>query len=224
MGTVSPYQGEKTRKEGAAVRSVALGNHAVELIDFHGDKSEPQQKGNGESDQNPLLLAVVRGQHDQTIGYAAEQQEQGFTQQVRQLKQFLPRRSAGIVAAQDGKSSEERRKYDEVAHQIEPEPECLNRDGIGGCNFFVMSSADGRSLCGHHLHLRYRCWDGWVVFGASLGGGQLSIAFIFDALDFGGGNEVMEVVVEGAGNDREQHTQSGQYGQPPDIPDHGESE
>ena len=86
------------------------GNQAVELIDFHGDKSEPQQKGNGESDQNPLLPAVVHRQHDQTIGYAAEQQEQGFTQQVRQVKQFLPRRATGIVPAQDGKRSEERRK------------------------------------------------------------------------------------------------------------------
>ena len=89
---------------------MAHGNQAVELIDFHGDKSEPQQEGDGESEQDPLLLAVAQSQHDQTTGEAAAQQEQGFTQQVRQVKQFLPRRTVGIIVAQDGKRREERRK------------------------------------------------------------------------------------------------------------------
>ncbi len=104
---VSPYEGEKTRKEGTAdsvrVRHTTI-ERPLELIDFHEDKTEPEGEIHGKSDQNPPLLVVVHCQHNQPIGYAAEQQEQGFTRQVRQVKQFLPRRPAGIVTTQDDKS------------------------------------------------------------------------------------------------------------------------
>ena len=60
-----------------------------------------------------------------------------------------------------------------------------------------MSDADGRSVCCHHLHLRYRFCDGLFVCGTSFrDGGQLSIAFIFDPLDLGGGYDVMDVIVD----------------------------
>ncbi len=193
MGAMGPHQGEITGQEGALVRSVAYRHQTVELMDFHGDKAKPQQEGDDESEENPLPPVSMYGQHNHTIRHSAAQQEHGFSQSVRKVKQFPARRTASMVGAQDDVRREERRKEDEVAHQIDPKPKGLNSHDIAGGSFFYWGKC--RSFGGHLSGLQCRFRGRLVCEKPRLNGGQPGKACIFKPLDFGCGYDLEDVVV-----------------------------
>ncbi|KAG1254345.1 hypothetical protein G6F68_010894 [Rhizopus microsporus] len=143
----------------------------------------------------------------QAEGQRRGQQQRGFPGHGRQLEEVLRAGAPIGTAGQHHIGGKQRGEDEAVAHQVHPETE----DGVAaGVVVLVVVMAMGRRMRGLRLHQA-------LVF-------QVLAVFVLDAFHLGGRDPVVHVLVEGAVDERGDHADEADDGQPPDVPDHREAE
>ncbi|EMH73405.1 hypothetical protein EHI8A_167850 [Entamoeba histolytica HM-1:IMSS-B] len=121
--TVGTDQGEERGQEGTAIRTIALMDQMVELIEFHADEAGTEQPGNRQPTQDATLAAMMLGDHGEAVGDTGEQQQEGFDQDERQFEDVLLGGAIGMGPAQDCIGREQRPEQNAVGHEVGPEAE-----------------------------------------------------------------------------------------------------
>ena len=153
MGTDQSKEGGEER---TAIRSESFANQVGKFVDLHADKAQPEDKGDCQPTQYRLLLLLVKCQHGKAVGHAAEQQQEGLDQNVREFEDLLGRGAIGNIARQNRIGCKQSCKQNAVVHQVDPEAENRIPAGImmmlgmmfsmGGLSRRMMENFSGHGL------------------------------------------------------------------------------